>query len=236
MISHKHKCIFVHVPKAAGTSIERAFMEDLGLDMDNRHSLILGSGTNKSLGPRRVSHLKAEEFVSQHYLSEDIFKSYFKFAFVRDPYDRLFSTYKMLGYSDFLSFEGFIRHKLNNLLKSKDYGFFLLPAYQYLYSSDNKLLVDFVGKFENLNEDFKKVLNEIGLRNLNLKHYNKHKESENRLNSLIKIPFKMSKNIKAIRHLSIVKPKKELTETSKKIVLDIYNMDFETFGYTKNLL
>lgn len=232
MISHKHKCIFVHIPKAAGTSIERVFMKDLGLNMDNRHSLLLGASTNKSLGPRRVSHLTVMEYLSHHYISQELFEQYFKFTFVRNPYDRLFSTYKMLGYSDYLSFDGFVKYKLKDLLLSKDYGFFLIPAYDYLFDN-NKLMVDFVGKFEDLKEDFNSVLNVTGLNHLSLEHHNKSSIANKNLLDLIKTLSKLLRNINMVDKISLDKPKLELSKQAKEIVIKIYEKDFDAFDYKK---
>lgn len=37
MISHNHKAIFIYFPKAAGTNIETYFLDDLGLDFEDKH-------------------------------------------------------------------------------------------------------------------------------------------------------------------------------------------------------
>jgi hypothetical protein len=67
MISHKHRCIFVHIPKTAGNSINRVF----GVGWEDHKDL-------------------------QRYYDEvppEVFGSYFKFAIVRNPWDRLLSDY-----------------------------------------------------------------------------------------------------------------------------------------------
>jgi chondroitin 4-sulfotransferase 11 len=67
MISHPHRCIFVHIPKTAGNSVNRVF----GVDWQNHKDL---------------ARYAAE-------LPPDIFSTYFKFAIVRNPWDRLYSDY-----------------------------------------------------------------------------------------------------------------------------------------------
>lgn len=67
MISHKFRCIFVHIPKTAGNSINRIF----GIDWENHKDLA-----------RYAQETRAVEF-----------ESYFKFAIVRNPWDRLLSDY-----------------------------------------------------------------------------------------------------------------------------------------------
>lgn len=232
MISHKHKCIFVHIPKAAGTSIERAFMDDLNLDMDNRHSLLLGASTNKSLGPRRVSHLLAKEYVEHHYISQELFDDYFKFAFVRNPFTRLYSTYKFLKFSDYLDFDTFIQKKLISLLKSKEFGFFLAPQTNYIYT--NKYCeVDFVGKFENLKNDFQVIKEELNLSNLVLKHYNKTIQTTNFLNKF-KILFKSIRDSSSLSDINYRNSEYKLDSTSKDIIYSIYERDFDNFDYNKD--
>ena len=67
MISHEHQCIFVHIPKTAGNSVNRVF----GIGWQDHKDL-----------QRYRDELPAEDFAR-----------YFKFAIVRNPWDRLFSDY-----------------------------------------------------------------------------------------------------------------------------------------------
>lgn len=228
MISHKHQCVFVHVPKAAGTSIERVFMEDLGVDMDNRHALLLGKSTNENIGPRRVSHLTANEYVEHHFLSKELFDNYFKFAFVREPKSRLYSTYKFLKFNETMSFDEFINSKLDELLSTPKFDFFLKPSYDYLFNKNGKCLVDFVGKFEDLNEDFDKVRKEIKFISSGgiLQHYNKTNDGEK---NKIKLGLKKIKNYKTLSS----KDSAHLSDVSIQKILSYYKNDYIKFGYSK---
>jgi hypothetical protein len=229
MISHKHKCIFVHIPKAAGTSIENAFMEDLGIDMDNRHALLLGESTNRTVGPRRVSHLRAKEYVQQHFISQELFDNYFKFAFVRNPCDRLYSTYKYRKFNDYISFDTYIILKLEKFINSESESFFFNTQYDYLYDS-GKCLVDYIGRFENLNDDFNHVLKELNLTQLKLKHHNKSLPSKGIIRK-IRIIGKIIKDYETWPHIKMNGSDKTLSPEAKEIVLKYYQKDFETFGY-----
>ena len=91
MISHIHKVIFVHIPKCAGQSVERMFLKDLGLCWDNRASLLLRPKLVSELGPERLAHLFAIEYEKFGFIESSKFQQYFKFAFVRDPIDRILS-------------------------------------------------------------------------------------------------------------------------------------------------
>ena len=67
MISHEHRCLFVHIPKNAGNSVNRVF----GFGWQDHKDL---------------ARYHAE-------LPSTAFHDYFKFAVVRNPWDRLFSDY-----------------------------------------------------------------------------------------------------------------------------------------------
>lgn len=224
MISHKHKTIFVHVPKVAGTSIEQVFLDDLNLDFGNRHALFLGVNNNND-GPRRISHLTIDQFKKYSFATEEQFDSYFKFAFVRNPIDRLFSTYKYLGYNQYLSFDKFIIKKLDFLICSEKYGFFMLSQKDYLYI-DNICSVDFIGRFENIKEDFNFVKKKLNLES-SLLH--KNKSDHNTFMRTIKNIF-FDFNI--IASFSLKKRTKVLSNESKQIILKHYEDDFRLFNYT----
>ena len=66
MINHEHKCIFIHINKCGGCSVDQFF-------------------TGSFQG-----HLKALEYKKSY---PNDFNNYFKFTFVRNPWDRVVSAY-----------------------------------------------------------------------------------------------------------------------------------------------
>jgi len=160
---HKYKCVFVHIPKSAGTSI----VDVLGGDTVSR------------------SHLPAYIYKTA---DPERYDEYFKFTFVRNPWDRVVSTYEYWkqgldqtdGYyqkillDKYGTFEKFVLEFLD-----KDticLHFMLRPQYLYLYDYREKLLVDFVGRFENINDDSNKIFKKLGINNT-LKKINSSKRS-----------------------------------------------------------
>ena len=229
MISSKHHTIFVHIPKVAGQSIESIFLKDLGLSWNTRKELLLRTKKNGEKGPERLAHLKAREYVSLGYTDQSTFQSYFTFSFVRNPYNRLLSVYNYLGYCRIISFTAFVNKVVMNRLSNSD--FFYASQYDYLYEGET-LLVDYVGKLENLQDDMQYVLLKTGLEGHEIPHVNKSEKGLKRgLAALVKSP-KLWSSFSPARLFS-AKKKKTLTEDEKELVYSLYKNDFEKFGYER---
>lgn len=143
--------VFIHVPKAAGTSISRALY-----------------GGN-------VGHRPARDY---HRISARHFRRYFRFGFVRNPWDRLVSAYEFarsggtplvkpiadpVYRSDvFATFDRFVCEWLAETpLESVDVVF--RPQWTFLCDDDGTLLVDHVGRTERLAEDLRPVEERLGV-------------------------------------------------------------------------
>ena len=167
MISHKHKFIFTHVPKTAGTAI-RVAMDG---EYDQLHN------------PHHMSMFEIKKL-----LPKKTFETYFKFLFVRNPYARQVSewefAHKILNLYEKLDnntqkkdLEEDYRRKLK-IKKFKNFKEFCLGfnnycGYYYRDPDTDKVLPDFIGKFENLQQDFNTVCDKIGIPRKQLPHKNK---------------------------------------------------------------
>lgn len=155
MISAKQKCIFVHIPKTGGQSTEQVFLTLHGLTWEERSPLLLRPNNDPKKGPDRLAHLLASEYVGLGYVAQRDFDSYFKFSFVRNPWDRLVSAFHFInGFG--LPFNEFVKtiDTRNRLL---------CPQYQFLLDARDNHLVDFIGRFENIKKDFQYVCEKIGI-------------------------------------------------------------------------
>jgi hypothetical protein len=144
-ISHKYKVIFVHIPKTAGTSVEK-FLEIPGLSEEHLRSHKISIIDGIKYAPQ---HLTAN-MIKTHDLVKDYWDNYFKFSIVRHPYTRALSEYfwRKGKTGQNLRFNPTEFSSFLNLLKERksDHD---LSQYDYLYNN-GKLLVDNVGKYEDL--------------------------------------------------------------------------------------
>jgi chondroitin 4-sulfotransferase 11 len=184
--------VFIHVPKAAGTSVSRALY-----------------GIN-------VGHRPARDYER---ISSRYFRRYFRFGFVRNPWDRAVSAYEFVrsGGTEFVkpipdpvyateAFESFSRFVLEWLsvipLGSADVVF--RPQWTFLCDEDGRVLVDHVGRVERLAVDLRPVEDALGV--------------------TIR-PERLNRARRPVEYTDYYTPE------TRDIVGDIYQDDIEMFGY-----
>lgn len=163
MISHAHRTLFFHVPKCAGQSVERAFLEDLGLSWADRAPLLLRANDRPELGPPRLAHLRARDYVRCRYLSQELFERYFKFAVVRNPWSRVVSLYRHLRWN--MCFADFVHGWLPEQLEGPEDAWmrwFVMPQREFL-SDGGRMLTDAVIKLEDLPGAFASIARAAGV-------------------------------------------------------------------------
>ncbi|WP_076418349.1 sulfotransferase family 2 domain-containing protein [Colwellia sp. UCD-KL20] len=161
----KAKCIYIHVPKAAGTSI------------------------NKAVFGRTLGHYKATEIQKKF---PKLFKKSFVFSVVRNPWSRIYSAYQFakIGKTEsmginqpekyqipaFDSFETFLFDWLATK-NIEELDFVFQPQHAFIYDEQGHLLTDFVGKVETLTSDIKVINKKLG-RSITIPHANKTSTGE----------------------------------------------------------
>jgi hypothetical protein len=138
-----------------------------------------------SLSVFAQGHLPA--VVLRELVSPDIWDGYFTFAFVRNPWDRMVSTYHYLKM--LMSRPGAKERQPDNFAiieRSPDFASFLRwsrltenDMASLLVDDNGVLLVDFVGRFERLQEDMARISERIGVP-LELPHLNASEHNDYR--------------------------------------------------------
>jgi len=160
MIYHQHRCIFIHIPKTGGKSVSSA----------------LGFGWP---GHKDISQYAGE-------LNPEVFQSYFKFAVVRNPWERLVSEYNFQkknkrpkkdklfifddrgakrGFADWVRTAFANPHHYNGEDWAGDVSKHIhrwSPQVDWI-SVNGKIAVDFIARLENIAEDFRQIRKKIGL-------------------------------------------------------------------------
>ena len=181
LLSHRYRFLFVHIAKTGGTSV-RAALNPLRW-RDPMYYLAfpchrLSHLTGHRLGLKFPRH--ARVVAAKEMLPEEYFEELFKFAFVRNPWDLQVSSYHhirrerphlMAGIDNFTDF---LRWKLD---PERPYQYHIDTSIQlqsdYLVDLHGNPVMDFIGRYERLAEDFGKVCERIGATNLKLSHRRK---------------------------------------------------------------
>jgi hypothetical protein len=180
IVSHTHRFIFAAIPKTGTHSVRQALREHLG---DNDIEQV-GLFVNKrfpfaELAATRHGHLGLAQV--RPFLGEEVFASYFKFAFVRNPFDRFVS------YCAFMTRQSgefdrapqqVMRHVLFQLRPMQHILF--QPQYTLLVDADGKLLSDCVGRVEEMQESYDAICVRIGIPSRPLEQVNSTRRGDYR--------------------------------------------------------
>lgn len=179
--------IFIHINKTAGTSIGRA----IGLPIKD--------------------HLTAKEIIAK--IGEEKWREAYKFTFVRNPWDKVVSLYEYRRKKNKTRIAA-LNVTFSDWIKmthgpSPDTAYYnnpksFQPQVEWLKDNDGKISIDFVGKFESINEDFNHIKNAIGL-DAELPHLNASSRTDYR---------------------------SYYDDETRKLIEHWYREDIERFGYT----
>ena len=232
ILSHKHKFILFCNPKTGSTSLEKTlekFQEGQEFNLGIRQSY--GASSNRILFPNK--HIPP--LLLKAWLPEEIWNSYFKFVFIRNPWDWIVSEWKYQFQYKKLSIPYILHNPVATARYLKNYQrveelnskkvftpedidylhahlkkwFSVIPnspglhQSHYVFDVGENKIVDFVGRFENIENDFEVIKDKLGL-DISLPHLNSTKRDTY---------------------------KTYFTEESKERVAQLWKRDIDNFSY-----
>ena len=142
--------VFIHIPKTAGRSVQRALGTKATMPMED--------------------HVTARDIESA--IGIDDYMRRFSFAFVRDPWQLEVSLYfhtlsrRSHEFHDEVASAGSFRNYILWSTQARA----RTPQHEYILDDDGQVMVDFVGRFEQLKQDFSVVCDRIGRKGTELPH------------------------------------------------------------------
>ncbi len=178
LISHSHKFIFIHIYKIAGTSIAESLSRYTNTSLDNHSKIIRflrSLGVHRLIPANKINKIRNARHATaldiSNSLTPEIFDNYYKFAFVRNPWDWQVSLYHF-ALEDTSHHQHQLTKSFGNFEKYIEWrvdGNFILQK-EFLTNKNGEMIVDFVGRFEQLSDDFEKVCNHLEIENSMLPH------------------------------------------------------------------
>lgn len=184
LLSHRYNFLFVHIAKTGGTSVRTALSRLRWRDplylpqfLCSRLSHLTGHRIASKL-PRHAKAIAAKEM-----LPHEVYQKLFKFAFVRNPWDLQVSSYHHIRrerpqlIAHLADFPQFIRWKLE---PQRPYQYHIDTSIElqsdYVKDLHGRVIVDYIGRYESLHEDFAEVCRRIEAPPLKLPHKRKATE------------------------------------------------------------
>lgn len=207
IISHRHQFVFFAVPKTGTHAIRQALHPHLGPDDWEQQDLFERKRLPiPELARLRHGHISVRQL--QPLLPRDQWEDYFKFAFVRNPFDRFVSTCFFLRRNQ----PGMEQHAtafMKQAIRTPRFRQRILVQPQSVLLTDaaGRVALDYVGRFEDLQESCDEAFGRIGLPAADLARRNASTHDE---------------------YSTYYDP------DLRQAVADFYRADFENFGYDTN--
>jgi len=214
LLSLRYNFLLVHIAKTGGTSV-RAALSGYKWKDPYRLPLFICSRMSSVFKHRLACKLPrhAKAIAAREMLPRELYDRLFKFAFVRNPWDLQVSSFHhirrerphlMTGIDEF---ETFLRYKFN---PERPYQFHIDTSIElqsdYLIDLHGNVIVDFIGRYEQLQDDFNTACGKIGIPTLLLPHKRK------------------ARTRKAYQSY--------YTDQTAEMVAAYFKADIEMFGYT----
>ena len=163
IISHRHRFIFTAIPKTGTHSVRQALREHMGPE-DHEQVRLFVEKRLPYPELARIGHGHISLAELRPVLGEEAFASYFKFEFVRNPFDR-FVSYCAFATSREGSFardpKAVMRHFLFTAPPTHHMVF--RPQHSFMTDADGKLLTDEIGRVEEMQPSYDAICTRIGI-------------------------------------------------------------------------
>lgn len=180
IVSHKHRFIFVAIPKTGTHSVRHALRDHMGEgDMEQARLFVEKTFPIPEIARMGHGHISFAEV--RPFLDEEAFQSYFKFAFVRNPFDR-FVSYCAFATSREGSFERDPKRVMRHFLFTAPPMNHIIfrPQHLFVTDRDGSLQADMLGKVEEMQASYDAVAARIGIDTTALDHANRSRRGDYR--------------------------------------------------------
>lgn len=165
MISYDKRCIFIHIPKCGGTSIENIIWPHPEDRIESNLWMGFISEFHNKYQTGGLQHLLARQIRNEVGLG--VFESFYKFAIVRNPWDRIVSQFAyMQSRPDLMNFVGMQpKTEFKNYLRliKKRQHVQWKPQLDFILDDDGTLLVDRICRLECLENDLNEIFDVLGV-------------------------------------------------------------------------
>ena len=180
IISHQHRFIFVAVPKTGTHSVRQALREHMGAqDLEQVGLFVQKRFPIPELARLQHGHLSLQQI--RPYLRPQEWDSFFKFAFVRNPFDRFISYCAFMTRADGRFDREPQKVMRHFLFEAPPHGHLLFqPQHLLITDEAGELLTDYVGRVERMQESYGEIAGRIGIPTRKLDRVNSSKRRDYR--------------------------------------------------------
>jgi len=171
IISTSHRFVFAAIPKTGTHSVRRALRLHMGpADQEQVGLFVQRSLPIPDLARIGHGHITLAQ-LRPHMASAD-FEAFFKFAFVRNPFDRFVS------YSSFITrevghFDRDPQRVMRHFLANPPWDHILFrPQFEFVTDAGGNLLADYIGRVEQMQQSYDEICARIGIPSASLDQVN----------------------------------------------------------------
>jgi Sulfotransferase family len=162
IVSALHRFIFVAIPKTGTHAVRQALREHMGpQDLEQVGLFVNRRMPIPDLAKVGHGHLSLEQV--RPYLRTEDFNGFFKFAFVRNPFDR-FISYCAFMTREHGQFDTNPQGVMRHFIDSPPHEHILFqPQHRFVTGADGQLLTDYLGRVEEMQRSYDEAARRIGI-------------------------------------------------------------------------
>jgi len=179
IISTLHKFVFVAIPKTGTHAVRRALREHMGpQDMEQVGLFVQRQLPIPALAQIGHGHITLEQL--RPFVNPEQFAAFFKFAFVRNPFDR-FVSYASFITREVGHFERDPKKVMRHFLANPPMDHILFrPQHEFVTDAQGNLLTDYIGRVEKMQQSYVEIAARIGIPSTVLEQVNASKRRDYR--------------------------------------------------------